>query len=61
MKCDICEKTQFDEGLYRNGVKGKDVPWRCWKHLDPEWKEYHANSDVPDIVASFESEAKSKQ
>lgn len=39
--CEICGSGPFNDGssLYRNGPKGQIVPWRCWEHLEQQWKD----------------------
>lgn len=41
MKCTICNVTIEKEPLYRNNKKGEKGIWRCWDHLDEEYKIKH--------------------
>ena len=36
--CEICNVSVFDKPLFRNGPTGAPTVWRCYEHLDLEYR-----------------------
>ena len=49
MKCSH-ENCEVDTPLYRNNPKGQKGVWRCFSHLDPEYKLKHSENGTKKIT-----------